>query len=105
MNKPVENKLEAIERLRTVRSKLKELGVTDIGIFGSFVRNQQSTESDIDILVKFSPESQSFDNFRDLSFLLEDILGRRVEVVTSDALSPYIGPYIIREVENVVLST
>lgn len=103
MKKPVESKLEAIKRLKEIYSKLVALGVLDIGIFGSFARDQQSKSSDIDILVQFSPESHSFDNFMELSFLLEDIFGRKVEVVTVESLSPYIGPHILREVEYVSL--
>ena len=57
--------------------------------------------SDIDILVEFNPEKHTFDNFMDVSFLLEDILGRKVEVVTPEGLSPYIGPHILKEIERV----
>jgi predicted nucleotidyltransferase len=39
-----------------------------------------------------------------LSFFLEDLLDRRVEVVTPESLSPYIGPYIMKEVEYVDLA-
>lgn len=37
----------------------------------------------------------------DISFLLEDVLGRKVELVTPESLSPHIGPHILREVERV----
>lgn len=43
----------------------------------------------------------TFDNFMEVSFLLEDLLGRKVELVTPESLSPYIGPHILREVESV----
>ena len=38
----------------------------------------------------------------DLSFFLEDVFGRRIELVTTDALSPYLGPHILSEVEYVI---
>jgi hypothetical protein len=68
-------------------------------VFGSFVRGQQRPESDIDLLVEFEPERKSFDVFMGLSFFLEDVLQRRVELVTIESLSPYIGPHILKEVE------
>lgn len=103
MTRPVKSKIEAIERLRAKNSELIALGVIDIGIFGSFARNEQSGTSDIDFLVKFAPEAHSFDNFMDLSFLLEEIMGRKVDVLTEESLSPFIGPHILQEVEHVTL--
>ena len=101
MTKPVESKEEAIQRLQAAGQQLAELGVTGIGLFGSFVTGRQTPASDVDILVEFSPDQHAFDNFMELSFFLEDLLGRKVEVVTPEALSPHIGPHILREVERV----
>ena len=98
---PVESKGEVIERLLGARQQLAALGVTEIGLFGSFVTGRQTPASDVDVLVDFAPDEHTFDNFMDLSFLLEDLLGRQVEAVTPQALSPYIGPHILREVERV----
>jgi predicted nucleotidyltransferase len=99
--KPVQNKEEIIQRLQAARTQLSLLGVNSIGLFGSFAKGRQTAISDVDILVEFAPEKHSFDNFMELSFLLGDILGRKVEIVTPESLSPYIGPYILREVELV----
>jgi predicted nucleotidyltransferase len=103
VTRPVKSKIEAIKRIRAINSDLISLGVVDIGIFGSFARNEQSGASDLDILVKFAPEAHSFDNFMDLSFLLEEIMGRKVDVLTEESLSPFIGPHILQEVEHVTL--
>lgn len=92
------------EILRTIRENLPQigsLGVKRLGLFGSFVRGEQHTASDIDILVEFEQGQRTFDHFMQLSFLLEDLLGRRIELVTPEALSPHIGPYILEEVEYV----
>ena len=70
-----------------------------IGLFGSFVRGQQRPESDIDLLVKFEPGKKTFDFFMELSFFLDDLLQHRVELVTTESLSPYIDPHILKEVE------
>ncbi|MGH9429414.1 MAG: nucleotidyltransferase family protein [Terriglobia bacterium] len=81
------------------QARIRALGVQRLGLFGSFVREQQASESDIDLLVEFSGGKKTFDNFIELSFLLEDVLQRRVELITLDSLSPYIGPRILSEVE------
>ena len=104
MAKPVNTKEEAAQRLQAARRQLVALGVTSIGLFGSFVRGQQTLTSDVDVLVEFDPDEHSFDNFMDLSFFLQDLFGRKVEVVTPEALSPRIGPHILREVERVSVS-
>lgn len=76
---------------------IRALGVRRIGLFGSFARDQQNDESDIDFVVEFEPRRKSFDAFMRLSFFLEELLGRRTELVTTEALSPYIGPHILNE--------
>ena len=57
--------------------------------------------SDVDLLVEFEEGQKTFDNFIQLSFWLEEMLKRRVELVTVDSLSPYLRPYITQEVEYV----
>ena len=104
MNRPVKNKEDVILRLEAANEELAAFGVLEIGLFGSFVMGRQTPMSDIDFLVKFSPDKHSFDNFMDLSFFLEELLGRKVEVVTTDALSPHIGPHILKEVERVAFT-
>ena len=93
------NKTELFSFLSEHRDHLKRYGVKRCGVFGSFVRGQQTPESDIDLLVEFESGAKSFDNFMLLSFFLEDNLDRRIELVTPESLSPYIGPHILREVE------
>ena len=83
------------------RTPLRALGVKRLGLFGSFVRGQLSADSDVDMLVVFEPGQKTFDHFMQLAFLLEDLLGRSVELVTPEALSPYIGPHTLKEVEYV----
>jgi len=90
--------------LRRNGARLRALGVSRIGLFGSFAREEQAPDSDIDLLVEFAPGKKTFDNFMALSFYLEDLLGRKVELVTRESLSPYIGPHILKEVEYVSLA-
>ena len=97
----VQTKEDVIARLCEARAELATLGVTEIGLFGSFVSRRQTETSDVDMLVYFAPGKNTFDNLMDLSFLLEELMGRHVELVTAQALSPHIGPHILREVERV----
>ena len=97
----VQTRKDLLERLRRHRDDLRRLGVQRIGLFGSFQRDEPSAESDVDLLVEFVPGEKSFDNFMAISFLLEEELQRPVELVTRKALSPYIGPHILQNVEYV----
>lgn len=99
---PVQTKKDILTAIQANQESIKTFGVKKLGLFGSFMRNQQRSESDIDLLVEFEPGQKSFDNFMQLSFLLEDILQRPVELVTIESLSPYIAPYITQEVEYVI---
>lgn len=101
MENKATSKEDVIKRILEEQKRLASFGVKSIGLFGSFVRGEQSPLSDIDILVEFAPEKHTFDNFMDVSFFLEEILGRKVEVVTPEGLSPHIGPHILKEVERV----
>ncbi len=100
---PVHNKHEVILRLQEVRDQLRSRGVLKLGLFGSFVRDEAKRNSDVDFLVQFDPRQKNFDNFMQLSFLLEDVLQRRVELVTTEAISPFLGPQILSEIEDVPL--
>jgi predicted nucleotidyltransferase len=91
--------------LRTLKSnkpKLSELGIRNVGLFGSYIRNEQSNESDIDLLIDFEPEKENFDNYMAVYDLFERIFkNEKIEVVTKNGLSPYIGPKILNEVQYV----
>jgi predicted nucleotidyltransferase len=93
---------QAIQRLRSVEPEIRRLGVRRLALFGSVVRNQATAASDVDVLVEFDPAKKNLDTFMGLAFLLDEALGRRADVVTTEALSPYIGPHILREAEDVL---
>ncbi len=95
----IERKKDLFALLAKHHEQLKQFGVKRWGVFGSFARGQQNTRSDVDILVEFEQGKKSFDNFMHLAFFLEEQVGRRVELVTPESLSPHIGPHILREVE------
>lgn len=93
---------QVIERLRSGESGIRGLGVRRLALFGSVARGEARPHSDVDLLVEFSPGQKNFDRFLALSDLLEQLLGRRVELVTTEALSPYIGPHILAEATDVL---
>jgi predicted nucleotidyltransferase len=100
----VRQKEKVLTIIRNHQQEIKDLGVRRYGFFGSFVREETTEQSDIDILVEFEPDQKTFDNFMKLAFFLEDLLGRQVDLVTAESLSPYIGPHILREVEYASVS-
>jgi predicted nucleotidyltransferase len=93
---------EAIRRLHTVESEIRRLGVRRLALFGSVLRNEARPDSDVDVLVEFVPREKTFDRFMALADLLEDTLEHRVEVVTTESLSPFIGPHILAEATDVL---
>lgn len=95
----IERKADLFALLAQHEPELKQFGVRRCGVFGSFVSGLPTKGSDIDILVEFEQGKKSFDNFMKLASFLEQRIGRRVELVTPESLSPHIGPYILREVE------
>ncbi|XGV87393.1 MAG: nucleotidyltransferase family protein [Limnothrix sp. BL-A-16] len=96
------SKAQVLTLLQEHQQELERLGVDRCGVFGSFARDREIHDaSDVDILVTFKPEQKTFDNFMALSFFLEDLFGRAIDLVTIESLSPYIGPRILEEVEYV----
>jgi hypothetical protein len=100
----IKTKQDILNVLDKNQSHLRALGVRRIGLFGSFVRGEQRPDSDIDLLVEFASGRKTFDTFMELSFFLEEVLRRRIELVTVESLSPYLGPHILKEVEYVALA-
>ena len=99
---PVHNKSQLLALLSDHKEKIKSFGVHQLGIFGSFATDANiSPSSDVDFLIEFVPEKKNYDNFIELSFFLEELTGRKIELVTKESLSPYIGPHILKQVEHV----
>lgn len=99
----VKTKKGVLSLVQEHQGQIRKLGVSRLGLFGSFVREQQDSASDVDVLVEFERGRKTYDNFVQVAFLLEELFGRRVELITPESLSPYIGPQILREVEYVPL--
>jgi len=94
-----------IDKISSNGLLIRQHGISKIGLFGSFVRQEQKKGSDIDILIDFQQDKESFDNFMAICDLLDTMFkGYKVEVVTTGGLSPYIGPHILKHVEYVQIA-
>ena len=82
---PAANREEVLARIRSVRAELDRLGVRSVKLFGSAARDEMGPESDIDVLVEFR-EAPRFQPFMTTLELLEQTLGRRVDLLTPGAL-------------------
>lgn len=91
-----------LKALRSRKQEFTELGIKNVGLFGSYTRNEQGENSDIDVLIDFEPEAENFDNFMAVYDIIQQLFnGEKIEVVTVNGLSPYIGPSILKEVHYV----
>lgn len=76
---------------------IQEYPIKTLGLFGSVARNEETEQSDIDLLVEFS-EPVGFVTFIRLENFLSERLGTRVDLVTSDSLKPVIRQDVLAEV-------
>lgn len=96
------NKQDIFQTIIDNKEAIKNFGVNEIGLFGSYIRNEQTANSDIDLLVDYDKEKISLKNYMGFCFLMDELFAdTKVEVVTKNGLSKYIGPYILKEVEYV----
>jgi hypothetical protein len=94
-------KKEIIDIIRQSRLEIEaRYGVKRLGLFGSFVRGQAGSHSDIDLLVSFRRDIDLFE-FLDLRDFLQNRLDHKVDLVMESALKPAIGKRIRAEVEYV----
>ena len=83
-------------RLADNAALLQKFHVRRIGLFGSYARQEQTKQSDIDLLVEF--ESASFDNFMNLAFAMERLFHKKIDLIMPESLSPYLKPLVEQEV-------
>jgi hypothetical protein len=83
---------------------IQAFGVARLGVFGSFARDTAVAQSDVDLFVEFAEGRKNLKNLVGLSRMLEDLLGRKVDLVTRASLDPFIGKYILEEVQYVALA-
>ena len=99
----VMNKQSVISLLRKAKQPLSQsCGVKQLGLFGSTVRESNTESSDVDILIDFEDDKETYSNFLLACEILEKLFDRlKVDIVTLKGLIPFIGQQILKEVEYV----
>ena len=88
--------------IKSFKPELSRFGIINVGLFGSYLKGEQSDQSDIDILIDFEADKENYDNYMAVCDIFEKFFkNERVEIVTKNGLSPYIGPGILKEVQYV----
>ena len=83
MSSLVQTKPELLKLLFQNRETIKSFGIKELGLFGSFVSNENiNKDSDIDFLIDFLPNQKNYDNYIGLAFYLEELTGRKIELIT-----------------------
>ncbi len=94
--------MKSIEHIKRILEDNKDIlkdkfKVIEIGIFGSYVRGEETFTSDIDILVDFEKEGKTFDNYIELKYFLEELLGIKVDLIMKGALKQELRNIILKE--------
>ncbi len=94
--------MKTLKEIKKILSEQKKdlnqkYGLAEIGIFGSYVRDQAKAESDLDILVKID-KKMGLLKFIGIENYLGELLGIKVDLVMKDVLKPGIGKAIVKEV-------
>jgi len=90
--------------LQQQKPTLRQFGVSRIGLFGSSVRSDSTPISDIDMMVEFIPGKKTYKNFIGTATHLELVFGKQIDLVTPQAISRHIKPYIDKDLQYVQIS-
>jgi predicted nucleotidyltransferase len=99
----VHTKAEVMQVIRDNLDNFKLFGVIEVGLFGSFVREEATDQSDVDLLVNL--QEYDYYNFFNLHQFAESLfIDRSVDIITEAGITVNNGIYICREVEYVTKS-
>ncbi|EAZ89244.1 nucleotidyltransferase family protein [Crocosphaera chwakensis] len=98
---PEKVKIKTLEEIKEILINYKpflveKFKISELGIFGSYVKEEQTQDSDVDILVKFSKAPTLFD-LVEIEYLISDKIGLPVDLVDKESLKPYIAENILNE--------
>lgn len=97
----VQNKQQAFERIQSHQSALKQFGAARLGLFGSYVRGEQTDESDVDIVVEFEPGKKKLRSFLEIADYLEILMGRKTDVLTWEGMADFVRKHVANEIEYI----
>jgi len=100
----VQNKQEVFQLIQNHKPAIQQLGAERIGLFGSFVREEQKDGSDVDLVVEFKEGKKTYRNFMNLADYLETLLNRKVELVTWESLASFVKRNVQEEIEYVTFT-
>ena len=86
-------------------TELRALGAQRIGIFGSFVRGEETPQSDVDVYLEFEDGMKNYDNFFEIYELLQGLFGRRIDLVTDGSLNERKARIILPTVRYATINT
>ena len=95
----MQTKQQIFEQLQSHKAEIRAFGAARIGLFGSYVRNQQNENSDIDLLVEFEVGKKTFRNYMGLYYYLEELMKQKIELVTWETLAPFIQNHVKTQIE------
>ncbi len=87
--------------IRTHEAELRALGVNSLAVFGSAVRGEERPGSDIDLLVEFDRPFGLF-LLIEVQIRLEELLGRRVDLVPRNSIHPELREQVLAEAEELL---
>jgi len=98
--------MKSIKRIQKILALHKDelrqrFKVKQIGIFGSYVKGRPKKRSDIDILIEFEQGGETFDNYMELKFFLEELFNAKIDLVMRNVLREEIKDDILSEIEYV----
>ncbi|MCU0480766.1 MAG: nucleotidyltransferase domain-containing protein [Anaerolineae bacterium] len=93
---PIWTKDSILDILHQHWHELQGMGITKIGVFGSYVRDEQQSHSDIDLLFVMTPFT--WRNWMDAWNFLERLFGVSIDLIPEEDLRPELRPYILPEV-------
>ena len=89
-------------RSRECRALYAQYGATSVSLFGSWARDQQRPDSDVDLLVEQTAQNLTLDGYFGLKFALEEKLGRPVDMVQDEIRKTPFWPYVEKDLISIV---
>lgn len=92
------NKEQIFDTILLHQNDIEKFGVKSIGLFGSYLKNNATHNSDIDIYIDFIKEKKTFKNYTGAYFYLQNIFDKKIDFITPQSLGKYVSSSILKEV-------